>query len=73
MDGVPGARVRVTGLHFPAPKGPGLELLCYTPPGRPAPAMPANAAVTDWVILSTGHAALLRDPDGHIMLLTPEL
>jgi len=72
MDGVPGARVRVTGLRCRGPTGPGLELLRYTPPGRPAPAMPANAAVTDWVTLSAGRAELLRDPDGHFMLLRPE-
>lgn len=70
LDGVPGARVRVTGLRLPSPSGPGLELLCYAPPGRPAPAVPANAAVTDWVTLFSGPAGLRRDPDGHLILLT---
>ncbi len=70
LDGVPGAQVRVTGLRFPAPTGPGLELLCYTPPGRPAPLAAANAAVTDWVTLSGRRAEVRRDPDGHIMLLS---
>jgi catechol 2,3-dioxygenase-like lactoylglutathione lyase family enzyme len=69
LDGVPGARVQVTGLRFPAPTGPGLELLGYTPPGRSAPAA-ANAAVTDWVTLSGRRAEVRRDPDGHIMLLS---
>ncbi len=70
LDGVPGARVRVTGLRFPAPTGPGLELLCYTPPGRPAPVTAANAVVTDWVTLSGRRPEVRRDPDGHIMLLS---
>ncbi len=77
LDGLPGARVRVTGLRFPSPAGPGLELLRYTPPGRPAPAAPANALLTDWVTLSAGPAGLRRDPvglrrdpDGHRVLLT---
>lgn len=70
LDGLHGARVRVTGLRFPSPAGPGLELLRYTPPGRPAPSVPANALLTDWVTLSAGPAGLRRDPDGHLMLLT---
>jgi catechol 2,3-dioxygenase-like lactoylglutathione lyase family enzyme len=70
LDGVPGARVRVTGLRFPSSEGPGLELLRYAPPGRAAPAVPANALLTDWVTLSARHAGLRRDPDRHIMLLT---
>ncbi len=69
LDGLPGARVRVTGLRFPSPAGPGLELLRYMPPGRPAPALPASAQATDWVTLSAGPAGLHRDPDGHVMLL----
>ena len=77
LDGLHGARVRVTGLRLPSPAGPGLELLRYVPPGRPAPALPANALLTDWGTLSAGPAGLkrdlvglCRDPDGHIMLLT---
>ena len=69
LDGLPGARVRVTGLRLPSLAGPGLELLCYAPPGRPAPPVPANALLTDWVTLSAGPAGLHRDPDGHRMLL----
>ena len=70
LDGLPGARVRVTGLRFPSPAGLGLELLRYTPPGRPAPAPPSNALLTDWVTLSAGPAGLRRDPDGHRVLVT---
>lgn len=78
LDGLAGARVRVTGLRFPFPAGPGLELLRYVPPGRPTPALPANALLTDWVVLSAAGPAglrrdlvgLRRDPDGHRVLLT---
>ena len=84
LDGLPGARARVTGLRFPSPTGPGLELLRYMPPGRAASALPANALLTDWVTLSAGPAGLRRDlvglrrdlvglrrdPDGHRVLLT---
>lgn len=77
LDGVPGARVRVTGLRPRSAEGAGLELLAYAPPGRPATATAANAAVTDWVTLlwsgaplPDGRGAMVRrDPDGHIMLL----
>ena len=70
LDGLRGARVRVTGLRLSSSAGPGLELLRYAPPGRPAPTVPANALLTDWVTLSAGPAGLRRDPDGHRMLLT---
>ena len=70
LDGLPGAQVRVTGLRFPSSAGPGLELLRYVPPGRPAPALPVSAITTDWVTLSAGPAGLRRDPDGHRVLLT---
>ena len=77
LDGVPGARVRVTSLRPRSPAGAGLELLGYTPPGRPAPTAAANSAITDWVTLrwvgaplADGRPAeLRRDPDGHLMLL----
>ncbi len=84
LDGLPGARVRVTSLRPRSPTGPGLELLGYVPPGRPAPATAANAVLTDWVTLlvpglrdgvalSSRQAAAHRDPDGHIMLLTDRI
>lgn len=69
LDDLPNARASVTSLRPPAPEGPGLELLAYDPPGHPAP----NAILTDWVtLLCPGLPAptLLRDPDGHRMLLT---
>lgn len=81
LDGLPGARAHVTGLRLPGRGGPGLELLAYVPPGRPAPEVPTNAAVTDWVTLlcpglrrgmrlaDGSVAALVRDPDGHLMVL----
>lgn len=72
LDGLHGAQVRVTGLRLPSPAGPGLELLRYVPAGRPAPPVPANARLTDWVTLSGGPAGVRRDPDGHLMLLTGE-
>ena len=77
LDGLCGARARVTGLRLPGLAGPGLELLRYAPPGRPAPVVPANALLTDWVTLSARPAGLRRDlvglrrdPDGHMVLLT---
>ncbi len=81
LDGLPGAQAHVTGLQFPDSDGPGLELLAYVPPGRVAPDVPANAAVTDWVTLLCPNlrrgvrlkggslAALVRDPDGHRIVL----
>lgn len=71
LDGLPHARVRVTGLRPASDDGPGLELLAYQPPGRPAAHTAANALVTDWVTLLVpgAPASIRRDPDGHIMLL----
>ncbi|MGI4944249.1 MAG: VOC family protein [Janthinobacterium lividum] len=81
LDGLLGAQAHVTGLRFPEPDGPGLETLAYVPPGRRAPDVPANAVVTDWVTLlcpnlrrgvrleSGSLAALVRDPDGHRIVL----
>ena len=74
LDGLPSARVRVTGLRPRGDAGPGLELLGYAPPGRRAPPWAVNALVTDWVTvlvagLPPGRALVRRDPDGHVMLL----
>ncbi len=74
LDGLDGARARITGLRPPAPAGPGLELLAYAPPGRQMPRQAANAVLTDWVTLAMtglpgGRPLLLHDPDGHRMLL----
>jgi len=81
LDGLAGARVTVIGLRPPDDAAMGLELLGYTPPGRPMPAMGARDIAADWVTLlvpglcggtplSDGTSAkLLCDPDGHKMLL----
>ncbi len=73
LDGLPGARLRVTGLRLPGSSGPGLELLAYHSPGRPMPPHRADAAWVDWAtLLCPGLPAprLVLDPDGHRLLLT---
>lgn len=75
LDGVADAHARVTGLRPGNGGSAGLELLCYVPPGRPTLPWPANDAVTDWTtLLVPGLRAprMLRDPDGHRMLLVGE-
>jgi catechol 2,3-dioxygenase-like lactoylglutathione lyase family enzyme len=75
LDGLPGARVRIVGLRPNDPDSAGLELLGYRPPGRLFPRHAANDIVTDWVTFATPRATVpraLRDPDGHLLLLTPE-
>ena len=72
LDGLLAAHARVTGLRPPDGGSAGLELLCYDPPGCVAPHWPANDVVTDWVTLLVPglvRPRLLRDPDGHRMLL----
>ena len=71
LDGIPGARVEVTGLRPPSRRGPGIELLAYDPPGRNPPCTAATAIATDWITLRTGRRSPrgLRDPDGHLLLL----
>ncbi len=85
LDGLPSARAQVTGLRPPDANGPGLELLAYDPPGRPAPCLAANAQLTDWVTvlvrnLQSGsrltcgvRARALRDPDRHRLILVDRL
>jgi catechol 2,3-dioxygenase-like lactoylglutathione lyase family enzyme len=74
LDGLPGARVEVTGLRPASAAGPGLELLNYQPPGRPAGMTCSNDVATDWVtlavtpLLGTSPRAA-RDPDGHRLVL----
>ena len=73
LDGLPGARLRVTGLRLPGSAGMGLELLAYHPPGRPMPPGGADAAWADWVtLLCPGLPAprMVQDPDGHRLMLT---
>ena len=77
LDGLPDARVRVTGLHPALATGPGLELLGYHPPGRRAGMTRPNDLVTDWVTLavrpSPGDAPrAVRDPDGHFLVLVDQ-
>ena len=73
LDGLDTARLRVIGLRLPRARGPGIELLGYHPPGRLPLRHRANDVLTDWttVVAPAGHAPpkLLRDPDGHRVLL----
>lgn len=75
LDGLPGARLRVFSLRPTSADGPGLELLAYEPPGRSAAAMRPGDIAADWTTVkmpSRGDAAprRVRDPDGHLLLLT---
>lgn len=74
LDGLPGAKLRVTDLRPAGEAGPGLELLRYVPPGRPDPGRQPADTATDWVTLAVprGPGAtvrMVRDPDGHMLLL----
>ena len=74
LDGLAGARVRVTGLRPASAAGPGLELLNYRPPGRPAGMTYPNDVATDWVTLAVSPSPgtsprAIRDPDGHRLVL----
>jgi catechol 2,3-dioxygenase-like lactoylglutathione lyase family enzyme len=75
LDGLPGARVRVTSLRPVSVASPGLELLGYRPSGRAAGIVFPNDLVTDWVTLAV-HASpgdtsfAIQDPDGHRFVLT---
>ena len=76
LDGLADAHAHVTGLRPPDDGSMGLELLCYHPPRRVAPHWPANDGVTDWVTLlvpGLPRPCLLRDPDGHRMLLVGQV
>ena len=77
LDGLPGARVRVTGLRPASASGPGLELLGYRPPGRPAGIARPNDLATDWVTVMLSRPpgdapCAVRDPDGHLLLLVEQ-
>jgi catechol 2,3-dioxygenase-like lactoylglutathione lyase family enzyme len=74
LDGLAGARVRVTGLRPASTAGPGLELLGYHPPGRSAPMSCPSDMRTDWVTLTVSSMPgasprAVRDPDGHRLVL----
>ncbi len=75
LDGLPDARVRITGLRPASVDGPGLELLAYRPAGRACPQTSANDVVTDWVTIEINRPIgdcprTIRDPDGHLVVLT---
>jgi catechol 2,3-dioxygenase-like lactoylglutathione lyase family enzyme len=77
LDGLPGARVRVTGLRPASATSPGLELLGYQPPGRSAGLTFANDLVTDWVTLAVStppgdSSCSIQDPDGHRLVLVDQ-
>lgn len=77
LDGLDEARVEVIGLQPASGARPGLELLGYQPPGRPARQAAMNDIVTDWVTievatLSGGRHRAVRDPDGHFLLLVDQ-
>lgn len=74
LDGLPDALVRVTGLRPASAAGPGLELLGYRPPGRPAGMTRPSDVATDWVTLALSSSparspSAVRDPDGHRLVL----
>jgi catechol 2,3-dioxygenase-like lactoylglutathione lyase family enzyme len=52
LDGLPSARLRVTGLRPASVFGPGLELLAYRPAGRGRETSGVTDLSTDWTTLS---------------------
>jgi catechol 2,3-dioxygenase-like lactoylglutathione lyase family enzyme len=77
LDGLPSARVRVTGLRPVSAASPGLELLRYRPSGRAAGMVFPNDLMTDWITLavrpSSGHSGCaIQDPDGHRLVLVDQ-
>ena len=75
LDGLPGADLTVRGLRPESAEGPGLELLGYHPSGRGAAALAADSCARDWATvlasgMGNGAAEMLRDPDGHRVLLS---
>jgi catechol 2,3-dioxygenase-like lactoylglutathione lyase family enzyme len=74
LDGLDGVRVDVVALD-PARPAPHVELLGYhAPPGRSnATPDPTDIAASRLVFaVDARRAALLRDPDGHAVLLEPQ-
>jgi len=70
LDGLDDVRLQVVGLRPPSADGPGLELLAYRPPGRPASQHAVRDLGTDWTTLqAAGPSRAVRDPDGHLLLL----
>jgi catechol 2,3-dioxygenase-like lactoylglutathione lyase family enzyme len=78
LDGLPSARVRVTGLRPVSAASPGLELLSYCPSGRTAGMAFPNDLVTDWITLVAVRPApgnstdAIQDPDGHRLVLADQ-
>ena len=74
LNNVPHAHLRITTLR--AGSGPGVELLEYLSPrdGRPFPPAAKPNDLFHWQTVVTTDVAvpeLVRDPDGHALLLTP--
>jgi catechol 2,3-dioxygenase-like lactoylglutathione lyase family enzyme len=70
LDALAGAEVDVVPL-MPLIATPHLELLGYrTPPARLAERLAANDVAATRIVWSADRDALLRDPDGHLHLLT---
>jgi catechol 2,3-dioxygenase-like lactoylglutathione lyase family enzyme len=77
LDAVADVRVRVTGLRPASATGPGLELLSYQPPGRPAGMIFPNDVAADWVTLAVNLSPgasprAVQDPDGHRLVLVDQ-
>jgi catechol 2,3-dioxygenase-like lactoylglutathione lyase family enzyme len=77
LDGVPGARVRVTSLRPVSAASPGLELLGYRPSGRAAGTVFPNDLMTDWITLAVRPSlgvspCAIQDPDGHRLILVDQ-
>ena len=75
LDALPDVDLRVTGLRPRGASGPGLELLEYAG-SRPPRDHAIQDIATDWTTLLTrlppgAPPILLRDPDGHRLLLSP--
>ena len=76
LNNVVGAHLRITSLR--AAEGPGIEFLEYLTPrdGRPFPADSRPNDLFHWqttlLVPGLSAASLVRDPDGHAMLLTPK-
>ena len=75
LDSLPGTRLCVFGLRPTSADGPGLELLAYQPPGRSACGVHPGDIAADWTTVAWPRTIgalprCMRDPDGHILLLT---
>jgi catechol 2,3-dioxygenase-like lactoylglutathione lyase family enzyme len=71
LDGLDGVTVDVAAMQCPQHPTPHLELLCYRqPPGRAATVQPNDIAAGRLVFLPAHtRLQLLRDPDGHVVML----